>query len=133
MKYFTIRELTKSTTAIKKGIDNTPTKEVTSNLIYLIDNILDPLREAWGEPLIVTSGYRCPKLNKAVGGSATSQHGRGQAADITGGSKAENKKLFDLVRSLKLPFDQLIWEHGGVWVHVSCGPRNRRQVLSISK
>ena len=57
----------------------------------------------------------------------------GQAADITGGSKAENKKLFDLVKSLKLPFDQLIWENGGVWVHVSCGPRNRRQVLSISK
>ncbi len=61
------------------------------------------------------------------------EHVLGQAADITGGSKAENKKLFDLVRSLKLPFDQLIWEKGGVWVHVSRGPRNRRQVLSISK
>ncbi|MBQ9592125.1 MAG: hypothetical protein IJR32_04735 [Paludibacteraceae bacterium] len=61
------------------------------------------------------------------------EHVLGQAADNTGGSKAENKKLFDLVKSLKLPFDQLIWEHGGVWVHVSCGPRNRRQVLSINK
>ena len=66
-------------------------------------------------------------------GSVPSQHVLGQAADITGGSKAENRKLFDLVRSLKLPFDQLIWEHGGARVHVSCGPRNRRQVLSISK
>ena len=61
------------------------------------------------------------------------EHVLGRTADITGGSKAENKKLFDLVRSLKLPFDQLIWEKGGVWVHVSCSPRNRRQVLSISK
>ena len=66
-------------------------------------------------------------------GSATSQHMTGQAADITAGIKAENRKLFDLVRSLKLPFDQLIWENGGAWVHVNCGPRNRRQVLSISK
>ena len=113
MKYFTIRELTKSTTAIKKGIDNTPTREVTSNLIYLIDNILDPLREAWGEPLIVTSGYRSPKLNKAVGGSATSQHVKGQAADIRTlkDTPEENKRLFELVQKLGLPFDQLINEY----------------------
>ncbi len=105
----------------------------TGNLDTLVDKVLDPLREAYGKPIKVNSGYRCPKLNKAVGGSATSQHMTGQAADITAGSKAENRKLFDLVRSLKLPFDQLIWEHGGAWVHVSYGPRNRRQVLSISK
>ncbi len=65
--------------------------------------------------------------------SPTSQHMTGQVADITGGSKSENRKLFDLVRSLKLPFDHLIWENGGAWVHVSHSPRNRRQVLSISK
>lgn len=133
MKHFTIKELTNSSTAKSKGIDNTPTREVVGNLTTLVDKVLDPLREAYGKPIRVNSGYRCPKLNKAIGGSATSQHVLGQAADITGGSKAENKKLFDLVRSLKLPFDQLIWEHAGVWVHVSCGPRNRRQVLSISK
>lgn len=133
MKHFTIKELTSSSTAKSKGIDNTPTREVVGNLTALVDKVLDPLREAYGKPIKVNSGYRCPNLNKAVGGSATSQHVLGQAADITGGSKAENKKLFDLVRSLKLPFDQLIWENGGVWVHVSCGPRNRRQVLSISK
>ena len=131
MKYFTIRELTKSTTAIKKGIDNTPTKEVTSNLIYLIDNILDPLREAWGEPLIVTSGYRCPKLNKAVGGSATSQHVKGQAADIRTlkDTPEENKRLFELVQKLGLPFDQLINEYNYDWVHVSYSKRHRRQIL----
>ena len=133
MKHFTIKELTNSSTAKSKGIDNTPTREVVGNLTVLVDKVLDPLREAYGKPIKVNSGYRCPKLNKAVGGSATSQHVLGQAADITGGSKAENKKLFDLLRSLKLHFDQLILENGGVWVHVSCGPRNRRQVLSISK
>lgn len=133
MKYFTINELIKSTTATAKKIDNTPTKEVEDNLTKLVDKVLDPLREAYGKPIKVNSGYRCPKLNRAVGGSATSQHVLGQAADITGGSKAENKILFDLIKSLKLPFDQLIWENGGVWVHVSFGPRNRRQVLSINK
>lgn len=133
MKYFTIKELIKSTTATAKKIDNTPTKEVEDNLTKLVDKILDPLREAYGKPIKVNSGYRCPKLNRAVGGSATSQHVLGQAADITGGSKSENKILFDLIKSLKLPFDQLIWENGGVWVHVSFGPRNRRQVLSINK
>lgn len=133
MKYFTIKELIKSTTATAKKIDNTPTKEVEDNLTKLVDKVLDPLREAYGKPIKVNSGYRCPKLNRAVGGSATSQHVLGQAADITGGSKAENKILFDLIKSLKLPFDQLIWENGGVWVHVSFGPRNRRQVLSINK
>ena len=133
MKYFTIRELTKSTTAIKKGIDNTPTREVTSNLIYLIDNILDPLREAWGEPLIVTSGYRCPKLNKAVGGSATSQHVKGQAADIRTlkDTPEENKRLFELVQKLGLPFDQLINEYNYDWVQVSYSKRHRRQILKI--
>lgn len=133
MKYFTIKELIKSTTATAKKIDNTPTKEVEDNLTKLVDKILDPLREAYGKPIKVNSGYRCPRLNRAVGGSATSQHVLGQAADITGGSKSENKILFDLIKSLKLPFDQLIWENGGVWVHVSFGPRNRRQVLSINK
>lgn len=133
MKYFTIRELTKSTTAIKKGIDNTPTREAVGNLTALVENILDPLREAWGEPLIVTSGYRCPRLNKAVGGSATSQHVKGEAADIRTlkDTPEENKRLFDLVQKLKLPYDQLINEYNYDWVHISFSPRNRRQILKI--
>ena len=132
-KYFSIAELTKSSTAIKKKINNTPTKEVENNLNQLIDNILDPLREAWGQPIIVGSGYRCEALNKAVGGAAHSQHKLGQAADIhTKSDLAEdNKKLFELIKQLKLPFDQLINEYNYNWIHVSYSPRNRRQILNI--
>ena len=74
MKYFTLKELTRSTTATAKGIDNTPTPEVEKNLTLLVDNVLDKLREIYGKPITVNSGYRCPELNKAVGGSATSDH-----------------------------------------------------------
>lgn len=132
-KYFSIAELTKSSTAIKKKINNTPTKEVENNLNQLIDNILDPLREAWGQPIIVGSGYRCEALNKAVGGAAHSQHKLGQAADIhtKSDSAEDNKKLFELIKQLKLPFDQLINEYNYNWVHVSYSPRNRRQILNI--
>lgn len=133
MKYFTINELTKSATAARRGINNTPDAAVKKNLELLVENILDPLREAWGAPIIVSSGYRCPKLNRAVGGAKTSQHMLGQAADIhtVSDKPADNKKLFDLIRSLKLPFDQLINEYNYNWVHVSFGPRNRRQILTI--
>ena len=132
-KYFSIAELTKSSTAIKKKINNTPTKEVKNNLNQLIDNILDPLREAWGQPIIVGSGYRCEALNKAVGGAAHSQHKLGQAADIhtKSDSAEDNKKLFELIKQLKLPFDQLINEYNYNWIHVSYSPRNRRQILNI--
>lgn len=132
-KYFDIAELTKSSTAIKKKIDNTPTKEIENNLNQLIDNILDPLREAWGNPIIVSSGYRCDVLNKAVGGASSSQHRLGQAADIhtKSNTKEDNKKLFDLIKQLKLPFDQLINEYNYKWIHVSYSPRNRRQILNI--
>ena len=100
MKFFTIEELTKSTTAQQKGIKNVPSKEEEQNLIALIENVLDPLREAYGKPIIVTSGYRCPALNRAVGGASTSQHMTGQAADIRTvlDTKSENKKLFDLAQ-----------------------------------
>lgn len=132
-KYFSIAELTKSSTAIKKKINNTPTKEVENNLNQLIDNILDPLREAWGQPIIVGSGYRCEALNKAVGGASHSQHKLGQAADIhtKSDSVEDNKKLFELIKQLKLPFDQLINEYNYNWIHVSYSPRNRRQILNI--
>ena len=132
-KYFTIAELTKSDTANKKNIDNSPSKQVETNLNQLITNILDPLREAYGEPIIVSSGYRCSALNKAVGGATSSQHTLGQAADIHSKSntKENNKKIFDLIKSLKLPFDQLINEYNYKWVHVSYSPRNRRQILNI--
>lgn len=135
MKYFTIQELTKSATAQRKGIDNTPSVQVRANLTALVEKVLDPLREAYGKPIIVTSGYRCEKLNKAVGGAASSQHVKGEAADIRSveDTPEENKKLFDLIVKLGLPFDQLINEYGYDWVHVSFSSRHRRQKLKAVK
>lgn len=104
MEFFTIKELTRSTTAEARKIDNTPTPEAEANLTELINKVLDPLRRAYGKPITVTSGYRSPRLNAAVGGVKTSQHRKGQAADITAGSPEENKRLFDLAQELNLPF-----------------------------
>lgn len=131
MKYFTIKELCKSSTATQKGINNTPNSEIVRNLEQLVDNILDPLREKFGEPIIVNSGYRSPALNKAVKGAANSQHVSGQAADITSGSKFGNKRMFILAQKLDLPFDQLIDEKNYSWIHVSYSPRNRKQILHL--
>lgn len=131
MKYFTIKELTKSLTAEVKGIDNTPTPEIERNLTSLVDNILDPLRELYGKPITVNSGYRCPVVNKAVGGSATSDHVKGFAADITGGSKEENERLFNIIKH-NFHFSQLIDEKNFSWVHVSYNPNNlKNQTLKL--
>lgn len=132
-KYFTINELTKSSTAQRLHINNNPTQEVKDNLNKLIDNVLDPLRELYGKPIIVNSGYRCTKLNKAIGGAKNSQHLVGQASDIrtVQNTKESNKELFELIKNSKLPFDQLINEYDYNWVHVSYSPRNRRQILTI--
>lgn len=132
MKYFTIEELTRSDKAEEHGIDNAPTKEAREKLVALVDNVLDPLREMYGKPITVNSGYRCPQLNAVVGGAKTSQHMRGEAADITAGSKTENKKLFKLIRE-RLTFDQLINESDYSWVHVSyvSPEKNRKQTLNI--
>lgn len=106
MRYFTISELTHSDKAKELHIDNTPfSYSIVDNLSNLIENLLDPIRDAWGKPLNVNSGYRCPALNKAVGGKPTSQHLKGEAADITTGSKAENKKLFEMIKESGLVYD----------------------------
>lgn len=131
MKYFTIKELTRSTTAQLRGIDNTPSQQVIDNLRALVENVLDPLREAWGAPIHVNSGYRCAALNKAVGGVPTSQHILGEAADITVGTRAKNQRLYALLRQLNLPVDQAINEHDFRWIHVSYGPRHRRRYFAI--
>ena len=131
MKYFTIEELTRSTTARLRGIDNSPSQQVINNLIALVDNVLDPLREAWGKPIHVNSGYRCRALNKAVGGVPASQHMRGEAADITAGGKEANRELYSLLRQLNLPVDQAINEKDFSWIHVSYGPRHRRRFFAI--
>ena len=131
MKYFTIEELTRSTTARLRNIDNTPSQLVIDNLTALVDNVLDPLREAWGKPIKVNSVYRCRALNKAVGGVPASQHMLGQAADITSGSQEANRDLYSLLKRLNLPVDQAINEHDFRWLHISYGPRHRRHFFAI--
>lgn len=131
-KYFTIEELIHSDTAIARGIDNTPNEEQKANLQALIDNVLDPLREAYGKPIYVNSGFRCKELNEAVGGVYNSEHLTGCAADIDTYFNEENKKLFELAQELNLPFRQLIDESNLSWVHISYNPNDiKRQVLKL--
>ena len=128
-----MNEMTRSATANRHGIDNTPGLAEQASLKALVEKILDPLREAWGQPIIVSSGYRCGRLNKIVKGSPTSQHLLGEAADIhTLSDKPEdNRRLFQLIQRLKLPYDQLIDEYDYNWIHVSYGPRNRHRILHL--
>ena len=136
MKYFTLKEMIASAAATREGIDNTPGLQETEALTALVEDVLDPLREMYGHPIHVTSGYRCDALNKAVGGASTSQHMRGEAADIKTGRKGGNARLYALLERY-FDFDQLIWEHGTdsepSWVHVSYKAEggNRKQTLRI--
>lgn len=128
--YFTIEELCKSNTAEELKIDNTPGLLEEANLYALIQNVLNPLREEYGSPIWVHSGYRCPQLNTAVGGASTSQHLKGEAADIDCFSKKKNKKIFEILVKQN-NYDQLIWEGEGEWVHVSYKANNNRgQILA---
>lgn len=129
MKYFTIEELCKSATATRLGINNNPPAAIVMNLKFLVELLLDPLRKAYGKPIYVNCGYRCPELNKAVGGAKNSQHLTGLAADIH--VKGEtNAVLYNIVKRYRLPFDQLILEKGTIrnpqWVHVSVSRTNNR-------
>lgn len=135
--HFTIEELYASDTAKKKGIDNKPGVQELINLVYLAAYVLEPLRVAMREPIHISSGYRCQRLNAAVGGVRNSQHMKGQAADLCiDGDMAKGRRWFDYIRD-HLPFDQLIWEKnprtGNYWVHVSFVfpdfGKNRRQVI----
>ena len=134
--HFTIEELYASETAKRLGIDNKPSVQKMINLVYLAANVLEPLRVAMGEPVKINSGYRCEKLNKAVGGVYNSQHLKGQAADICiDGDMTKGRRWFNYIRD-HLNFDQLIWEHdksGTYWIHVSFVypdfGKNRRQVI----
>lgn len=131
MKWFTTDELTHSDTAIAKKIDNTPTEEVKKNLENLVKYVLDPLRKMYGKPIYVNSGYRSEALNKAVGGSKTSQHVLGMAADIDTRTREGNIELFDLIAK-NLSFDQLIDEKDYSWIHVSFDPKRlRNQILHL--
>lgn len=132
MDHFSLKELATSETAKNAKINNVPSEKETANLVRLVDDVLDPLRKAYGKPIKVNSGYRNDQLNKLVKGAKNSHHVKGMAADITAGSKEENRKLFDLVQSLKLPFTQLIDEKNFSWVHVSFDKDDvKRQVLHL--
>ena len=127
--YFTNNELTDSPTAKRLSIKNEPTKEQWINLFAIRDNVLNPLREKFGKPIRITSGFRSPELNKAVGGKPTSQHTKGEAVDITAINKADNKELFELCRTLD--FDQLIDESNLTWIHISYKVPNRKRILKL--
>ena len=120
---FALEEFINSPTANKYNIDNTPNEQVKNNIIQLVKNILQPIREEWNKPITVNSGYRCKALNDKVGGSKTSQHLRGDAADITTGNVSDNKKLFhliiDMCQQKKVTYGQLIDEYGYKWLHIS--------------
>lgn len=126
-KNFTLAELTVSQEAARSGLKNIPTTEQIAALRLLCENVLQPLRDRVKKPIVVSSGFRSVTLNRRIGGSATSQHCKGQAADfsIPGMSIADTVAL---IRKMGLPADQVIDEFGA-WVHVSYGPRRRQQFL----
>lgn len=135
-KNFTLEELTRSSKAKALRIDNSPNPEQLANLKALAENILQPLRDALGFPINITSGLRVPALNAAVGGSKTSQHTKGEAVDIK--VSGRNKVIFDWIVN-NLDYDQIIWEFGTDaepnWVHVSYKKNevNRNQKLKAIK
>lgn len=133
-KHFTFDELIHSDTADRLGIDNTPTGDAIDNLNALVTGVLDKLRDGWGRPIIVTSGYRCKELNTAVGGTHYSQHLKGQAADIVS-DDFEAFRRFVRRWCKDNEFDQCIFEHSSnsEWIHISyVEGRNRRQIINLS-
>ena len=132
--------MTKSRTALRRGIDNSPTQEHIENMKALAENIFQPIRDHFGVPIYISSGYRSETLNKAIGGSKTSQHSKGQAIDLDrdARSQPDNSDLFIFVKD-NLDFDQMIWEFGTdknpAWVHISYNPyrKQRNQLLVAYK
>lgn len=141
MRYFSIAELCRSNTAVRLGIDNSPSELIRTNLEALVEHVLDPLRSKWGAPIIVTSGYRCPALNKAVGGATSSQHMNGMAADIhtLSDSRADNMRLLRLLLNSGIVVDQVISENIDAqgrpdWIHVSYNRiSNRKSLLTATR
>lgn len=130
-KYFSVKEFTYSKKAAEKGIDNTPKAEYLEQNIQNSAEKLDKIREYLGFPLIVSSWYRCDELNKAVDGSVTSDHRNGFAIDLVSRSLdciALATSFVEACEKLKIPYDQIIFEH--TWVHISFAPRNRGQKLT---
>lgn len=132
MKFFTIEELVHSEVAEARGIENAPEKDVVERLTQLVEKLLDPVREMWGEAIRVNSGYRNERLNAAVGGTRKSQHLRGEAADITTGGREGNRRLFEMIAKSEMEFDQMIDEKEYAWIHISYSEKkNRKQILHL--
>ena len=162
MKYFSIEELAKSASAERLAIDNTPPRAARKMLTILVEQLLDPIRRRYGAPIVVTSGYRCPALNTAVGGVANSHHIVGCAADIVapllspqggknqtapflssplggseGGRGVQTQSLFHLIVQMQregaIQFTQLIAEEGYRWLHISYVPGMlRNQIIDVN-
>ena len=138
-KHISYKEGTNSVTAIRRGIDNTPNDEQLDNMVLLAEKVFEPLRVWVGGPIKINSFFRCPQLNKAIGGSTKSQHCHGQAIDIDDTyGKVANSEMYNYIKK-NLDFDQMIWEFGDddnpAWVHVSyvSENENRRRCLKAFK
>jgi hypothetical protein len=138
-KHFELAEFIRSSTAKRAGISNMPTNAHLENIKLLCEKVLEPIRVHFARPIILSSGYRSAALNRAVGGSSSSQHCSGEAADIDmDGTNVTNAQIFNYIKD-NLEFDQLIWEFGTDtnpdWVHVSyeSNGRQRKQILRAVK
>lgn len=131
-KHITFKEATFSATAQRLGIKNEPTLDHLKAMITVAEKCFEPLREWYGKPLRINSFYRGKELNKAVKGSLTSQHCKGEAIDIDAGSVTENKKIHDWIKA-NLEFTQLINEYNYSWVHVSFDAKNLKKQCLIIK
>lgn len=134
--HFTLWEMTKSQAALRHGIDNTPPPDAVLALSALCNTVLEPLRAAIGAPIVINSGYRCRELNTLIRGSSTSQHMKGEAADIES-IGVSNLEIVNTLLLARIPFDQVILEFHDPekgprsgWVHISYkSAKQRREVL----
>ena len=134
-KNFTLEEVTRSNTAKRLGVKNEIPEEHLENMQYLIDNLVQPIRDSIG-PIRVSSGYRSKELNRAIGGSFKSQHSKGQALDLQfwQNGKMMNELIYDWIIDSNIEFDQMINEFDFCWIHVSLKKENnRKQVLEAIK
>ena len=137
-KHISLKEALRSDTAKRLGLDNFPPNDILVKMRDTAENVFEPLREHFGEPICISSFYRSEELNKAIGGSSTSQHCHGEAIDIDDVySKATNADFFEYIK-YNIDFDQLIWEFGDDnnpdWVHVSYkSENNRKRILKATK
>ncbi len=137
-KNISYKEATRSDTAKRLGIDNTPNAEQFSNMVHVAENVFQPVREHFDTPIYVSSFFRSEALNKAIGGSSSSTHMKGEAMDLDADvyGKVTNAEIFHYIKD-NLEFDQLIWEFGTDknpdWVHVSLSKNNNRNQILVAK